>query len=164
MVRRSASGEPCCCCRKLDLTNDCTLLPLPVSDGNSRWTDPYIHAARAASPQGMFGSLLSAMLQENCCRMAQCIQGMMFFFCFCCGATGELSTLRQMMKVPNEPGLSPNNGLENAFLSDQSISKSPQGACKTFWRQDDQPRRQGWSCHDTCVSPCKARTTASVTM
>ncbi len=82
MVRRSASGEPCCCCCKIDLTNDCTLLPLPVSDGNSRWTDPYIHAARAASPQGMFGSLLSAMLQENCCRMAQCIQGMMFFFVF----------------------------------------------------------------------------------
>ncbi len=29
--------------------------------------------------------------------------------------TGELSTLRQMMKVPNEPGLSPNNGLEKRF-------------------------------------------------
>ncbi len=35
--------------------------------------------------------------------------------------TGELSTLRQK-KVPNEPGLSPNNGLENAFLSDQSMA------------------------------------------
>ncbi len=41
-----------------------------------------------------------------------------FFFFW---VTGELSTLRQMMKVPNEPGLSPNNGLENAFLSDQSM-------------------------------------------
>ncbi len=38
---------------------------------------------------------------------------------------GELSTLRQMMKVPNEPGLSPNNGLENAFLSDQSMASNP---------------------------------------
>ena len=27
-----------------------------------------------------------------------------------------------MMKVPNEPGLSPNNGLENVFLSDQSMA------------------------------------------
>ncbi len=88
MVRRSASGEPCCCCCKIDLTNDCTLLPLPVSNGNSRWTDPYIHAARAASPQGMFGSLLSAMLQEICCRMAQCIQGMMFFLFFLWGYRG----------------------------------------------------------------------------
>ena len=30
-----------------------------------------------------------------------------------------------MMKVPNEPGLSPNNGLENAFLSDQSMPSKP---------------------------------------
>ena len=102
------------------------------------------------------------------------------------------------MKVPNEPGLSPNNDLENSFLSDQSMAgnprkgqakrfffffffffslgyrgivhppsddegtertwfepeqlprerlpkqsvhgkQSPQGASKTFWRQDDQP-------------------------
>ncbi len=43
--------------------------------------------------------------------------------------TGELFTLRQMMKVPNEPGLSPNNGLEHAFLSDQVHGKQfPQGA------------------------------------
>jgi len=40
------------------------------------------------------------------------------FFCIF-WVTGELSTLRPMMKVPNEPGLSPNNGLENAFLSNQ---------------------------------------------
>ncbi|DBA66566.1 TPA: hypothetical protein ACH3X2_002282 [Trebouxia sp. C0005] len=38
---------------------------------------------------------------------------------------GELSTLRQMMEVPNEPGLSPNNGLENALLSDQSMASNP---------------------------------------
>ncbi len=29
------------------------------------------------------------------------------------------------MEVPNEPGLSPNNGLENAFLSDQSMASKP---------------------------------------
>ena len=47
--------------------------------------------------------------------------------------TGELSTLRQMMKVPNEPGLSPNNGLENAFLSDQSMASNPRkGQAKRF--------------------------------
>ena len=38
-----------------------------------------------------------------------------FFFFFL--GTGELSTLRQMMKAPNQSGLSANNGLENAFLS-----------------------------------------------
>jgi len=36
-----------------------------------------------------------------------------------------LSTLRQLMKVPNEPGLSPNNGLENVSLSDQSMASNP---------------------------------------
>ncbi|DBA91325.1 TPA: hypothetical protein ACH3X2_003976 [Trebouxia sp. C0005] len=36
-----------------------------------------------------------------------------------------MSTLRQMMEVPNEPGLSPNNGLENALLSDQSMASNP---------------------------------------
>ncbi|DBA89962.1 TPA: hypothetical protein ACH3X2_004382, partial [Trebouxia sp. C0005] len=36
-----------------------------------------------------------------------------------------LSILRQMMEVPNEPGLSPNNGLENAPLSDQSMASNP---------------------------------------
>ncbi len=50
-----------------------------------------------------------------------------FFFFFLLWVTGELSTLRQMMKVPNEPGLSPNNGLENAFLSDQSMALQVQG-------------------------------------
>ncbi len=30
-----------------------------------------------------------------------------------------------MMKAPNEPGLSPNNGLQNAFLSDQSMASNP---------------------------------------
>ena len=30
-----------------------------------------------------------------------------------------------MMKVPNEPGLSPKKGLENAFLSDQSMASNP---------------------------------------
>ena len=37
--------------------------------------------------------------------------GRSFFFFF--WVTGELSTLRQMMEVPNEPGLCPNTGLEN---------------------------------------------------
>ncbi len=49
---------------------------------------------------------------------------------FCCflisfGVTGELCTLRQLMKVPNEPGLSPNSGLENVSLSDQSMASNP---------------------------------------
>ena len=37
------------------------------------------------------------------------------------------------MKVPNEPGLNPNNGLENAFLSDQSMASNPRkGQAKRF--------------------------------
>ncbi len=56
---------------------------------------------------------------------------MFFFFFF--WVTGELSTLRQMMEIPNEPGLSPNNGLENAFLSDQSMASNPRkGQAKRF--------------------------------
>ncbi|DBA87195.1 TPA: hypothetical protein ACH3X2_005197 [Trebouxia sp. C0005] len=48
-------------------------------------------------------------------------------------SSGELSTLRQMMEVPNEPGLSPNNGLENALLSDQSMASNPRkGQAKRF--------------------------------
>ena len=56
-----------------------------------------------------------------------------FFFFFFFWVTGELSTLRQMMKVPNEPGSSPNNDLENAFLSDQSMASNPRkGQAKLF--------------------------------
>ena len=56
-----------------------------------------------------------------------------FFFFFFFWVPGELSTLRQMMKVPNEPGLSPNNDLENAFLSDQSMAIDPRkGQAKRF--------------------------------
>ena len=59
--------------------------------------------------------------------------GFFFFFFFFFWVTGELSTLRQMMKVPNEPGLSPNNDLENAFLSDQSMASNPRkGQAKRF--------------------------------
>ncbi|DBA70247.1 TPA: hypothetical protein ACH3X2_012154 [Trebouxia sp. C0005] len=35
------------------------------------------------------------------------------------------SQIAQVMEVPNEPGLSPNNGLENALLSDQSMASNP---------------------------------------
>ena len=55
-------------------------------------------------------------------------QGFFFFW-----VTGELVTLRQMMKVPNEPGLSPNNDLENAFQSDESMASNPRkGQAKRF--------------------------------
>ncbi len=55
----------------------------------------------------------------HCCRL---LHLRFFFFGW---VTGELSTLRHMMKVPNEPCLSPNNGLENAFRSDQSMASTP---------------------------------------
>ncbi len=34
------------------------------------------------------------------------------------------------MKVPNEPGLSPNNGLENVFLSGQSMASKMCTLCQ----------------------------------
>ena len=40
-----------------------------------------------------------------------------------------MSTLRQMMEVPNEFGLRPKNGLKNVFLNDQSMAIK-QGASK----------------------------------
>ena len=35
-----------------------------------------------------------------------------------------------MMKVPNEPGLSPNNSLEIVFLSDQSMASKVSTLCQ----------------------------------
>jgi len=62
------------------------------------------------------------------------------FFFFFLGVTGELFTLRQMTKVPYEPGLSPNNGLENAFLSDQSMASNPrEGQAKRFGAKTTSP-------------------------
>jgi len=64
-----------------------------------------------------------------------------FFFFF--WVKGGLSTLRQMMKVPNEPGLSPNNGLKNAFLSDQSMASKPRkGQAKRFGAKTTSPDGQ----------------------
>ena len=52
----------------------------------------------------------------------------------CCAESGSVaSTLRHMMKIPNEAGLSPKNGLENAFLSGQSMASNPRkGQAKRF--------------------------------
>ena len=87
-----------------------------------------------------------------------------FFF-----ITGELATLRQLMKVPNEPGLSPNNGLENVFLSDQFTASNPregQARCsdaKTTSHDGNVGHVISHVCHrHMCVT--KARGTASVTM
>ncbi len=68
-------------------------------------------------------------LAWNVFQLYHLSQASSFFF----WVTGELSTLRQMKKVPNEPGLSPKNGLENAFLSDQSMASNPRkGQAKPF--------------------------------
>ncbi len=69
----------------------------------------------------MRGQVKPAINSSMVCSACYCF----FFFFFFFAVTGESSTLRQMMKVPNEPGLSPSNGLENAFLSDQSMASSP---------------------------------------
>jgi len=67
-------------------------------------------------------------MSDHACEHAQAI---MVFFVFFVWVTGELSTLHQLMKVPNEPVLRPNNGLENWSLSDQSMaSNSREGQAK----------------------------------
>jgi len=87
----------------------------------------------------------------------------LFFYFF--WVTGELSTLRQLMKVPNEPGLSPNNGLENVSLSDQSMASNPrkgQAKCpgaKTTSHDGRAGHVMTHMCHRS-----KARRMASVTI
>ena len=59
-------------------------------------------------------------------------KAMPLFFCLS-WATGELTALRELMKVPNKPGLSPNNNQETVFLSDQSMASNPRkGRAKRF--------------------------------
>ena len=85
-----------------------------------------------------------------------------FFFFW---VTGELSTLRQLMKVPNESGLSPNNGLENVSLSDQSMASNPrkgQAKCpgaKTTSHDGRADHVMTHMCH-----PSKGRRMAGVTI
>ena len=83
----------------------------PFEQGQGAGELPWEQCSTRAR-KGQMGSALSAVFF--------CFPPIFFFW-----VTGELSTLRQMMKVPNEPGLSPNNGLENAFLSDQSMASNP---------------------------------------
>ncbi len=59
------------------MSNDCSLLPLPVQVVEIVGELIPILMQQDPSPQSNCGSLLPAMLQEICCRMAQCIQGMM---------------------------------------------------------------------------------------
>ncbi len=84
----------------------------------------------------MTGFDLFGMYVLNMLSLTIALLGVHFdltLLCCFCWVTGELSTLRQMMKVPNEPGLSPNNGLENALLSDQSMASNPRkGQAKRF--------------------------------
>lgn len=56
--------------------------------------------------------------------------------------TGELLT-RQLMKVLNEPDLSPNNGLENVSQIDQSMASKPpsQGQAKDLTSHENRARR-----------------------
>ncbi len=87
------------------------------------------------------------------------------FFFFFFWVTGELSTHRQLMKVPNEHGLSPNNGLENVSLSDQSMASNPrkgQTKCpgaKTTSHDGRAGHVMTHMCHQS-----KARRMASVTI
>jgi len=99
-------------------------------------------------------------VKVNACKLASHHSGFLLLW-----VTGELSTLRQLMKVPNEPGLSPNNGLENVSLSDQSMASNPrkrQAKChgaKTTSHDGRAGHVMTHMCH-----PSKARRMASVTI
>ncbi len=120
-----------------------------------------IHSVpKHAKPTCSDGSLMAISTRRQSFerQIALCI----FFFFW---VTGELSTLRQLMKVPNEPGLSPNNGLENVSLSDQSMASNPrkgQAKCpgaKTTSHDGRAGHVMTHMCH-----PSKARRMASVTI
>jgi len=87
------------------------------------------------------------------------------FFFFFFWVTGELSTLRQLMKVPNEPALSPNNGLEYVSLSDQSMTSKPRKgqAKRPGAKTTSHDGRAGHVMTHMC-HPSKARRMASVTI
>ena len=59
------------------MTDDCRLLLLPVQRMEIIGELIPVFRQQDVSPQGICGSLLLAMLQESCCRMAQFIQGKM---------------------------------------------------------------------------------------
>ena len=61
----------------LQVTNDCSLLPLLVQVVEVVGGLIAILMQQDPSRQGICGSLLLAMLQESCRRMAQLIQGML---------------------------------------------------------------------------------------
>ncbi len=68
-----------------------------------------ISRCMALQPQ-LSSCLMTSYRSMSAVPVAACSK---FFFFFFFWVTGELSTLRQMMKVPNKPGLSPDSSLEN---------------------------------------------------
>jgi len=109
--------------------------------------------------------LVGCLFCLTCCLFADFCVCLFFFSFFFFWGTGELSTLRQLLKVPNEPGLSPNNGLGNVSLSDQSMASNPrkgQVKCpgaKTTSHDGRAGHVMTHMCH-----PSKARRMASVTI
>ena len=78
------------------------------------------HEAEANNTPELLLCQLSAFVRLLCDYLLSVVSWTVFFS----WVTGEFSTLRQMTEVPNEPGLSPNNGLENASLNDQSMASN----------------------------------------
>ncbi len=93
----------------LQVTNDCSLLPLLVQVVEVKGGLIAILMQQDPSRQGICGSLLLAMLQESCRRMAQLIQGMLFFFFFffIVGYREDVHSMQaaRPTKIPDEPML-----------------------------------------------------------
>ena len=82
-----------------------------------------------------------------------CMQYVPVFFFFFFGGTGELSTLCQVAKVPNEPSLRQNSGSATMCPSDQSMASNPQKwQAKRFGAMTTSRGSKAWSCHDTSVA------------
>ena len=162
--------------------NECLSLPKKKTKSVMPCSVPS-HACRACN-----GSCLSSEDSSDCCldkTVGSCLNmpvrlsaeqklTMMLSACLPCAevcyflflffwVTGELSILRQMMAVPNEPGLCPNTGLENAFLSDQFMASNPcKGLAKRIGAKTTSPDGKAGHvmthvCHrvrHTCAMQC----------
>jgi len=73
------------------------------------------------SPQGVCGSLLLAMLQESCCRMAQLIQGMMTAWSFHICRSSPAGSYSEHPELPCTLGME--GGATNSSL--QHLERAP---------------------------------------
>ena len=93
------------------MTDDSSLLSLPVQMMEIQGGQIPILMQQDPSQQGICGSLLPAMLQESCRRMAQCIPGMMTAWSCHIGRSSPAGS------YPEHPELPCTLGVEGGLLA-----------------------------------------------